>query len=189
MVPCLAILFSGCIQFSTAPAPEARDLECSEKTGSTLLVGDSVTVSFGGPGAPEMVKQKISTEGTIDLPPPMNREVVAKGRTVTALENEIQQIVDEFFKQVAAFVSEQRYFTVQGDVRGPSQYPHPGRLTITQAIATAGDFTNYANRRKVMLTRASGRKIQVDCIKALQDPDYNPAVCPGDTVFVPRKIY
>jgi protein involved in polysaccharide export with SLBB domain len=59
-------------------------------------------------------------------------------------------------------------------------------ITVTKAIQTAGDFTEFANKKKVKLTRKDGSIYTVNCIKALEDPTQDLEVYPGDTIHVPR---
>jgi protein involved in polysaccharide export with SLBB domain len=56
-----------------------------------------------------------------------------------------------------------------------------------QAIASAGDFTDFARKQEVLLTRSDGRKITVNCIKARKNPSLNLEILPGDIIDVPRR--
>ena len=67
--------------------------------------------------------------------------------------------------------------------------PYLKEMTVLKAIATAGDFTDFAKKTKVQVTRADGRKINVNCVKAQRDPKLDVPVFPDDTVFVPRRYF
>ena len=187
--PVVAILMisTGCVTTPDLPAPE--DMNCSE-AGDALIEGDTLSVNFEGPSAPASIEQKIRSNGIVVLPPPMSDvRVVAAGKTVTELENEIQSIAEKMFRRITVFVTEQRFYSVSGEVRAPSQYIHRGRSTVLQAIASAGGESSFGDMRRIQVTRANGRKFVVDCVKAQRDAAYDPAVCPGDIVHVPHRRY
>ena len=60
-------------------------------------------------------------------------------------------------------------------------------MTVTKAITTAGDFTEFANHRKVWLIRADGQRIKVNCNAALKDSSKDPQVYPNDQIQVLRN--
>ena len=53
----------------------------------------------------------------------------------------------------------------------------------------AAGFTDFANKKKVKLTRVDGRTQTVNCIKALDKPSLDPEVYPGDKIYVRRRIW
>ena len=82
-------------------------------------------------------------------------------------------------------IGQQRYFFVKGEVRAPNRYAYGGGLTVSKAIASAGDFTEEANRKKVILVRANGGGKFTINLARVDEPD--PKVYPGDQIIVPRK--
>jgi protein involved in polysaccharide export with SLBB domain len=82
-----------------------------------------------------------------------------------------------------------RWYYVDGEVRTPSRQQYITRITVLKAIASASGFTDFANKKKVRLTRADGRTQIVNCVKALDNPTLDPEVYPGDRIHVPRKIW
>jgi protein involved in polysaccharide export with SLBB domain len=84
-----------------------------------------------------------------------------------------------------------RYFYVYGQVgtgANAKQF-YTGPITVTQAIAAAGDFTPFAKRTKVRLRRKSDGSIHyINCIKAINDPKLDLWVHPGDTIYVDRRM-
>jgi protein involved in polysaccharide export with SLBB domain len=79
-------------------------------------------------------------------------------------------------------------FYVGGEVNKPGVFQYLGETTVTKAIQSAGDFTNFANRGKVWLIRASGERIKVNCNKALENPSLDLPVYPGDQIQVVRRL-
>jgi protein involved in polysaccharide export with SLBB domain len=115
--------------------------------------------------------------------------VLAKGKTSGELQKEIQdKYVPKYYQRLVVTVkSMDSFYTVGGEVKMPGRQPWVGELTVTQGIQSAGDFTDFANKKKVQLVRANGTKIVVNCIKALENPNLDPKVLPGDKITVPRR--
>jgi polysaccharide export outer membrane protein len=80
-----------------------------------------------------------------------------------------------------------RWYYVLGEVRVPNRQIYNSRITVLQAIASAGGFTDFAKKTKVKLTRVDGRTQIVNCSKALENPTLDLEVYPGDTIHVPRR--
>ena len=82
-----------------------------------------------------------------------------------------------------------RFYSVGGEVKQPGRQQYAGQITVLRAIVTCGDFTEFANRRKVEIIRASGQREVMDCNKARKDPmKFDRPICPGDAIFVPRSL-
>jgi hypothetical protein len=64
-------------------------------------------------------------------------------------------------------------------------------MTLLKAIAAAGDFTAFAQKKSVEVTRANGKKLRpVNCIRALRNPrKYDIPIYPGDHIHVPRRWF
>jgi protein involved in polysaccharide export with SLBB domain len=72
-------------------------------------------------------------------------------------------------------------------VRQSGRQEYLGPTTVLKAIASAGDFTDFASRRKVRLNRKDGSWQIVDCVKAAQNPSLDLPVFPGDKIDVPQR--
>ena len=99
--------------------------------------------------------------------------------------------VPGYFRSLTVTVQlKERWFFVRGEVKNPGQKPYLGSMTVLKAISAAGDFTDFANRSHVRLTRADGtRTVTVDCKKALKNFRYDLPVYPGDVIHVSRRIF
>jgi hypothetical protein len=78
------------------------------------------------------------------------------------------------------------WYYVSGEVRAPNRQVYVRRVTLLQAIASAGGFTDFADRTWVELTFADGSSQIVNCIEAQDNPNLDPEVHPGDRIFAPR---
>lgn len=156
----------------------------------TFNVGDLVMVNFSGlsdvviPPHEERVKE----DGTITLP--QIGSVVAQGKSTGELQKEIRsKYVDGKIYKADLNVTvkaQERYFYVSGEVNRASSYIWAEGMTVLKAIASAGGFNDFADRTTVVVTRADGRQVTVNCKKAQRDPTLDLPVFPGDNIFVKR---
>jgi polysaccharide export outer membrane protein len=191
------IVLAGCravdpyAPFPAANAPGAAAGTNSTDTASyTLRTGDQLTVNFFDitPVIPPITDQ-IKEDGTITLI--YNEKFQAAGKTISQLQNEVHaRYVPAYVKYMTVNIAAlNRLYTVSGEVRAGNSFGYPGHLTVLQAIANAGGFTDYANKRKVQVTRADHRKFIVNCVKAQENPDLNIEIFPGDTIYVPQTMF
>jgi protein involved in polysaccharide export with SLBB domain len=154
-----------------------------------ISVGDSLTIIFSDiPNGPTIMDQQVKQDGTITLL--LNEQFTAVGKSRGHLANEIRtRYVPRYYVNMTVTIKPQdRYFFVGGEVKQPSRQVYVGRITVTRAIQSCGDFTDFANKHKVRVTRINGKSKTIDCIKALEDPALDLEVFPGDKIHVPRKI-
>lgn len=154
-----------------------------------VRVGDKIEITFAD--IPELyptMVQRVRDDGSITLP--LGVRVEAAAMKASELQDAIQQAyVPKYFKRLTVAVKlEERVFYVGGQVRSPNRYVFLGEMTVLGAIKVAGDFTEFAKRTAVKLTRANGTEIKVDCKKSLKNSKYDLPVYPGDKIDVPRKV-
>jgi polysaccharide export outer membrane protein len=161
------------------------------KTTSDLLrVGDSLNVTLLDlPEKQPPMDVTIKEDGSITLPL-LTNQIQAAGKTTGELQKAIwQSYVPSYYKHLTVIVKAQgQFYSVKGEVKAPNRYPYASATTVLKAIASAGDFTDFARKRRVKLLRSNGRIEIEDCIKALQDPTrLDLPVYPGDLVNVERR--
>jgi protein involved in polysaccharide export with SLBB domain len=182
--PRLASVAPGKAMSSAAdPAPQPETID-------TLHVGDGLTIEFSDMAIPVPPREeRIKEDGTITLLE--GKTFVANGKTRGQLEKEIHDwYVPRFYLKMTVSVGRQKdtqFYYVRGEVKAPTRQIYISRLRLLQAIASAGDFTDFAKKRKVLLTRADGTKTVINCIKARTDPKLNVEILPGDIIDVPRR--
>jgi polysaccharide biosynthesis/export protein len=190
VVVCAGLLFTGC---RTTPGfTEFSDEPAISEMSVRFRVGDQVMVNFSGLPLAEPIAphdERIKEDGTITLP--LIGAVKAAGRTPGELQKIIQDLyVPKYYIRMTITVkSQELVYYVGGEVRNPGRQQYIGETTVTKAIQTAGDFTDFANKKKVRLTRADGKTSTVNCIKALADPSLDPQVFPGDKITVLRRLW
>lgn len=163
------------------------------KSGKTdfFQVGDVVKISFTSVNAdPPLLPHSEAIKDDGRITPPIVGSVVAAGKSPGALQAELQEMYDKYYKNLTVTVaSEPRYYYVLDEVRSPGPKPYLGDTDIIKAISAAGGFTDFANKKHVKLIRGNKTQI-VNVVKALDgDRRENVAVYPGDTISVPRRLF
>ena len=154
-----------------------------------IRAGDKLTLSFLDiPDAMPEKEFEVRSDGALNLP--LNISVHAVGKNFSQLEREIRtNYVPRFYQRMTVIIKPgNRFYSVAGEVKQPGQLLYLGQTTVVRAITSAGDFTDFASRRKVQITRANGQTEVIDCIKARKDPRYDRSICPGDHINVPRSL-
>ena len=120
-----------------------------------------------------------------------NHDFVAEGRRRSELAQEIHAFyVPNYYPSMTVSVDfpvNSQFYIVGGEVKLPGRQVYIGPIHVVGAIKSAGDFNDFANKRNVKLTRADGRKVTVNCNKALEDSSLDPEVFPGDVIHVYRR--
>ena len=137
----------------------------------------------------------VRSDGMISLP--LINEVYVSGLTPLQL----RAILTEKFKQfldnptVTVVVTEANSFKVfvSGQVRTPGVYRLRAETTLLQIITLAGDFTNEANLKKIVIIRreqGKDQRLEVNYNEIIDgtNPGSNYVLKPGDTVIVPLRF-
>ena len=166
--------------------------ELARQVEDKFAIGDMVTITFvgatGGDVLIPVYQEPVKEDGTIT--PPYVGSVVAAGQTPGELQKELQEKYEKLYKNLTVTViPRDRYYYVTGEVRKPGPEPYLGVTDIVKAIAAAGDFTDFANKKRVRLTRASGHTQIVNVKKILNDPQFDVPIYPGDKIYVPRSFW
>lgn len=155
-----------------------------------LRQGDPVLIYLRGilPKDDE-VQDIIDEKGYVTLP--YIDDVMALGKTASELEREVQRIYIErgIYRTVTVnvIVPSQSFF-VQGEVRAPQRYSLITGMTVMQAIAAAGGYTEFADPRRVSVTRGSVvRTVNMRDIE--RDPKRDFMIESGDVIRVPRSYF
>src|SRR5688572_4552825 len=175
---------------TTNPSSASPSSRVSQPSSTVVLrPQDRIIVSFGDvPVPPSPIENRIPEDGHIVLP--FNVTVKASGKTVSELQEEIRKAyVPKLYNRLTVNIkTEDRYFFIGGEVRAPNQRLYSSEMTILRAIDTAGGFTDYANRKKVEIHRADGRKEIVNWNNAIKDPvKYDRPIYPNDKITVHRR--
>jgi polysaccharide export outer membrane protein len=133
----------------------------------------------------------VNDSGYVEVP--LIGKIYALGKTLNELTYDVKKRASEYVTDAVVIVKLMSFrVTVIGEVKRPTVITnYHNRLTILEAIAEAGDMTDYANRQKVTIVRSlKGENITIpidlNSRSLLSNPGYN--LQPGDVVIVdPRK--
>ncbi|MEO5803145.1 MAG: polysaccharide biosynthesis/export family protein, partial [Verrucomicrobiota bacterium] len=133
-------------------------------------------------------EEEIKDDGTIS--PPSVGTVQAAGKTTGELQKELQEAYRKYYVSMTITLkSPDRYYSVGGYVKTPNRQIYVGGTTVIKAIQSAGDLTEFANRKKIQLTRANGKTYIINYDKALRDSKLDLPVFPGDSIHVPQRRF
>lgn len=198
------VLFTSCATtedpaFTSSPAAESRPAAPTSGTNQPsgndgekvrFQVGDLIRINFSGSIETLLPhEERIKDDGTITLP--LIGAIKALGKTPGEVQNEIQtNYVPKYYLRLTVTVSIQpaeMLFYVGGEVRSAGGRPYVGVTTVTKAVQSAGGFTDFADKKRVILTRANGTRIKVNCKEAERNSNKDPQVFPGDKINVPKS--
>lgn len=190
--PCAILALCGAGFLANAADKKKADKEASKPVGTEYLaVGDKVRITYSDTPTPvPPTEQQIPESKKITLH--LGLEVEFVGKTKTELEKEIHNLYIEkqLYKNIGIVIDVPvRMFSVGGEVRNVSTFAHQANLTLVKAINQAGGLTEFANKRKIQITRADGTVIYVKWNDALDDSAKDPPIHPGDRIQVKRSIF
>jgi len=191
LLPLLALTLAGCASTDNGGVMAPPDPnETNDMAAARLHVGDTVTIAFDGlPTALDAQEKTINEDGTFTLSD--IGTVKAAGKTTGELEDIIHDLyVPKIYTHLTVTVKAgDRVFYVRGEVVNKGRQIYVGQITVTKAITSAGDFTDFADHRDVVLTRANGKRYKINCDKILDGEAPDPPVYPGDQIEVGRRKF
>lgn len=142
----------------------------------------------------ELITYLVDEKGNINYP--QLGEIHVGNLLIGDVQDIIQKGVDKYLQSSSVFVKlVNRNITVIGEVRSPGQkLMVKNQLTIFEAIGTAGDLTDWGNRRNVKVLREiSGGKHIAELDLTSPDLIISPYyyILPNDIVYVEHrdKVY
>ena len=132
----------------------------------------------------------VSQDGTINFP--LLGTIKAAGLSIRELENVIREKLAEDYLIDPHVVIIIRQYTkkkvsILGEVRSPGSYEIKDKLTMTQAIALAGGFTDKADSSDVKIIRETQEEkesIEVNVSQIMEREERDIEVRDGDTIMV-----
>jgi len=134
----------------------------------------------------------VRIDGKISFP--LLNDVQAAGLTTAELKRIIEQGLKTYVSNPVVTVTirnpaSQRYY-VLGEVARTGEYPLTKNMTVLQAFAVAGGFTQWAAKDEIILVRRDGGKDNVYRVNYKEiakgrDFSQNLTIRPDDTIIVP----
>jgi polysaccharide biosynthesis/export protein len=123
--------------------------------------------------------------------------LLAEGLTVAQLQQAMVKAYSDFLHDPEITVTlkdfEKPYFLASGEVVRPGKYELRGDLTVNEAVAIAGGFTQQAKHSQVVLFRRVSSEVAeahvIDLKKMLNSRDLREDrhLQPGDFIYVPQS--
>jgi polysaccharide export outer membrane protein len=154
-----------------------------------LRASDPIVIQLVGIPEPLQLELVVDDAGEISLP--YLDPIRAEGQTLSELQRAVQRayVEDGIYRRITVnvVIPTQSYF-VRGEVRQPGRFPLTGGITVLQAIAAAGGYTEFANPRRINIIR-DGETLIENARQMEQNPEEDRPVKAGDVIVVPRSIF
>jgi len=133
----------------------------------------------------------VRPDGKISMP--LIQDIVAEGLTAPQLASDIKNklsafIVNPEVSVIVLQINSSKYY-VMGSVVRPGTFPLRGEVSVLQALALSGGFTQFASPRKIKLIRNTGGKqqiLKINYYDMIEDGGVgNHILQPSDTIVVP----
>lgn len=190
----MALLFSSSAQVTTAADVDKRlsILNATDSGGTPeyRLGPEDVIEVFVWKEMDLTTTVVIRPDGRISLP--LTGELEASGKTAVQLQHEIaaklrQYVAEPIVNVMVKQVNSQK-ISVLGEVRKPDVYRIKNRVTVLDAIAMAGGFTDLARPNKVIVLRnapSGPQRFKINIKQMVADEATTPfSLQPLDTVYV-----
>jgi polysaccharide export outer membrane protein len=174
---------------STATAATAAPAAASTAADYRLAAGDKLRIEVYKDAQLSQSLQ-IRPDGKITLP--LVGDVAAAGHTSVELRDAISASLKEYIGNpvVTVIVTETspQVVYVTGEVTKPGALTLAGQMSILQALAMAGGFTDFADKKNILIKRKSAKGMETlkfNYKDALDDDKKEPLqLQAGDTVVV-----
>ncbi|EJE8555718.1 polysaccharide biosynthesis/export family protein [Vibrio vulnificus] len=182
-----SLLWLGQGMAETLDAPSSPEVTQKEQRDASLDdyhlgTGDKIEIIVYGEDDLSM-KLKIGKAGLVNFP--YIGEVKLTGRTPSEIETEIENRLRGDYllnPMVTVNLESFRLFYISGEVEQPNGYEYQPRLTVEQAIAMAGGFTDRADKGDINIRSGS-------TLELIEDVELTHPVNPGDTVIVEQSFF
>lgn len=141
---------------------------------------------------------RVNDNGELEVP--YAGLIPASGRTCKQLAYAVKTALErEYYYNATVIIAVERISErsrgkvyVIGSVRGPGpqEIPADETYTVSKAVIRAGGFGDFANKRKVKLTRKNGQDMIVDLKRVIEEgrSDEDVVLQPDDQIYVPQRL-
>lgn len=201
-------------QDSATPAPSiAKPAGDLPPTTSTVLrtnsmaaldekkrLGPNDYVSFRVVEDRDNDSQRLRVSDNGELEVPYIGPVPAEGKTCKELAYNIKAALEkEYYYHATVILALDRVseksrgkIYVYGSVKaqGPQEIPADETYTASKAVIRAGGFGDFANKRKVKVTRRNGKDFTVDLKRIIEEghTEEDVVLQPDDQIYVPQRL-
>lgn len=193
---CLAVcLMSVIARAQTTPPPAAPEAGSPAKDskpsagGQEFVIGPLDVLFVHVLHEPDMTgRVEVGPDGMISLV--LAGEFKAQGLTAAQLSDAIKERLRATIRTPEVSVQvvqvNSRKFTLQGEIRKPGTFPFSAPITVLEALAEGGGFSDWANTKKIYILRNGKRlKFNYKDVSHGKHQEENVIVQNGDEIFVP----
>jgi polysaccharide biosynthesis/export protein len=195
------------------PAPTKSPATDLPPTSSTVLrtnsmaaldekkrLGSNDYVSFRVVEDRDNDSQRLRVSDNGELEVPYIGPVPAQGKTCKELAYNIKAALEkEYYYHATVILALDRVSEksrgkvyVYGSVKsqGPQEIPADESYTASKAVIRAGGFGDFANKRKVKVTRKNGKDFAVDLKRIIEEghTEEDVVLQPDDQIYVPQRL-
>lgn len=170
--------------------PPAGSMAVADGSAYFLKVGDVIQIFLRGIPTSDAIEDVIDENGNVSLP--LINEVRAAGMTAAELERNIRKIyIDlDIYRNIAVtVVVPTRYYFIQGEIRGPGRFQIVSATRVSQAIAAAGGYTEYASGQVVVKRGGKIVKTIRNAKRLERTPQDDILLEPDDIIEVRRSLW
>jgi polysaccharide export outer membrane protein len=214
IITVLALPNFSLVAQETSPSPAAaKALPSDLPVTSTVMRTNSMTVlddkkrlgsndyvSFRVVEDRDEESQHLRVNDNGELEVPYIGLVPARGRSCRELAYAIKAALEkEYYYHATVILAIERvseksrgriyvYGSVKG--QGPQEIPADESYTVSKAIIRAGGFGDFANKRKVKVTRKNGQDFTIDLKRVIEEgrTDEDMVLQPDDQIYVPQRL-
>jgi len=193
-IRCKWFMFFTIAMFFLAPLCFSQETKSQKKSNGYYIIGNGDILEIITWKEPDFSRESITVrlDGKISFP--LLNDLDAAGKTPTQLkwqiENRLKDFVTDPNVTVTVTDGASKRFYILGEVVNTGEYPLMKKLTVLQAFAVAGGFTEWASKKEILLLRREGGKETVrrinyrDILKG-KDFSQNVEIRADDTIIVP----
>ena len=190
----LSIIAMITILLLTAPPPSFPQSDLSTVPPNPYIIGNGDVLEIVTWKEPDFSREEIIVRLDGNISFPLIDDVMAAGKTPTQLKWDIQAGLKEFVAEphvtVTVRSAASKRFYILGEVVNTGEYPLTKNLSVLQAFALAGGFTEWASKKEIILFRREGGEetvIRIDYKGILKGKDFsqNVQIQADDTIVVP----
>ena len=190
----------------TSPAEDMPTTSTVMRTNSMTVLDDKKRlgsndhVSFRVVEDRDNDSQRLRVNDNGELEVPYIGLVPAQGKTCKELAYTIKGALEkEYYYHATVILAVDRiseksrgriyvYGSVKG--QGPQEIPADETYTVSKAIIRAGGFGDFANKRKIKLTRKNGQDVTIDLKRVIEEghTEEDVALQPDDQIYVPQRL-
>jgi len=204
MTPALVIALTILVELAhsqgttqSAPPAGAANPSASRpavEPGDDFVIGNDDVLAISVWKEPEVSRTlPVRSDGKISLP--LVGDVQAAGKTPRQLQNELTASLHPYISspEVTVIVQEikSKRFNILGKIQRPGAYPLTPPMTVIDAIALAGGFTDFAKVRDIHILRVQANGTQTRLpfnykqVISGSHVEQNVLLEPHDTIVVP----